>query len=126
MHVTYVILDYNGKYQVKNLSLDASGRGEIIVPKLGLVNASVTMIPSIEDIGSGVDDKTPYTYSIVASTQAANSSAPTNVSSGNSQDSGINLPFTIDKPLNQMSKEELMNVLLKLIIYLLSQGKTIF
>lgn len=33
------------------------------------------------------------------------------------------LPFTIEKPLNQMNKRELLIVLLRLIIYLMSQGR---
>ncbi len=124
---TYIIWNYNGKYEIKNLDLDASGKGEIIISKLGIDNASVMLIPSIKDASSGVDDKTPYTYSIVASTSIEPvSSTSSDVSSGGTQDGSVKLPFSIDKPLNQMSKEELMSVLLKLIIYLLSQGKTIF
>ncbi|MDD5696484.1 MAG: hypothetical protein PHO90_00730, partial [Candidatus Pacebacteria bacterium] len=39
--------------------------------------------------------------------------------------SDIQLPFEVSKPLGQMNREELLSVLLRLIIYLLLQGKLV-
>jgi hypothetical protein len=72
----------------------------------------------VEDNEVADDQSISFSYNISASTLTSNGEiGPSNT---------IKLPFTIDKPLNQMNKEELLMVVLKLIIYLVSQGKTIF
>ena len=70
--------------------------------------------------GQGVvkKDKTDqeFYYSISVTTQG---------SVENNDNTEVKLPFAIDKPLSQMNKEELLMVIIKVIIYLLVQGKTI-
>ena len=51
--------------------------------------------------------------------------AQTFIRENNNGDVDIELPFEIDKPLNQMNKEELLMVIIRLIIYLLMQGKLV-
>jgi len=41
------------------------------------------------------------------------------------QEQTIELPFEIDKPLNQMNREELLMVIIRTIIYLLVQGRLV-
>ncbi len=123
IRVFSVVWDYYGKYEVKELKLDADKKGELIVNNLGIDKASVLLIPLVEN-ESGADSSTQYSYSIMASTST--SSGATGDVTSNQGTSNVSLPFSIDKPLDQMNREELMTVLLKVIIYLLSQGKTIF
>jgi hypothetical protein len=114
--VIYVIRDYSGKYEVKELALNASKKGELIVPNMGIDKASVMLMPFVEGT-----NKTDSFYSIIATTIN-----PVATDSTSGTDNNIKLPFTIDKPLNQMNREELLMVLLKVIIYLASQGKLQF
>jgi hypothetical protein len=112
----YIIRDYFGKYEVKELTLDANKKGELIIPNMGIDKASVMLMPFVEGT-----NKTDSFYSIIATTIN-----PTTTESNNNTNNNIKLPFTIDKPLNQMNREELLMVLLKVIIYLASQGKLQF
>jgi len=114
--VIYVIRDYSGKYEVKELTLDASKKGELVIPNMGIDKASVMLMPFVKGT-----NKTDSFYSITATT--INS---TTVEPNNNTDNSIKLPFAIDKPLSQMNREELLMVLLKVIIYLVSQGKLNF
>jgi len=114
--VIYMIRDYSGKNEVKELALDANKKGELIIPNMGIDKASVMLIPFVKGTS-----KTDSFYSITAS--ALN---PTTVEPTNNTDNTIKLPFAIDKPISQMNREELLTLLLKVIIYLVSQGKLNF
>jgi hypothetical protein len=111
--VYYVIRYYTGKQEVKEIKLDNYGKAEIVFPKMGTSIASLVIIPSIQERNSSNQD---FYYSIVASTQG---------SVENNNNTEIKLPFEIDKPLNQMNKEELLILLIRVIIYLLVQGKLV-
>lgn len=115
--VLYVIRDYSSKYEVKELVLDINKKGELVIPNMGIDKVSVMLIPFIKDAV-----KIDSFYSITASTLNPVVAEPSNINNN----ININLPFTIDKPLNQMNREELLTVLLKVIIYLFSQGKLSF
>jgi hypothetical protein len=117
--VFYIIRNYSDKYEVKELKLDANNKGEIIIPNMGIEKASVMVIPLVEDSNLSASNSSYFYYSIITTT-----SNPDNDSGADNGE--INLPFSIDKPLNQMNKEELLTVLLKVIIYLFSQGKLTF
>lgn len=113
--VIYVIRDYSGKNEVKELTLDATKKGELVIPNMGIDKASVMLIPFVKG-----NNKTDSFYSITASTLNPTTVEPTNT------DNTIKLPFAIDKPMSQMNREELLTLLLKVIIYLVSQGKLNF
>ncbi|MFA5207996.1 MAG: hypothetical protein WC428_05050 [Candidatus Paceibacterota bacterium] len=114
--VIYVIRDYSGKYEVKELVFDNNMKGEIVIPNMGIDKSSIMLMPFV-----GGDSKSEYFYSITASTIN-----PADTELSNNTENNIKLPFSIDKPLNQMNREELLIVLLKVIIYLVSQGKLTF
>jgi hypothetical protein len=114
--VIYMIRDYSGKNEVKELALDANKKGELIIPNMGIDKASVMLIPFVKG-----NNKTDSFYSITAS--ALN---PTTVEPNTNTDNNIKLPFAVDKPMSQMNREELLTLLLKVIIYLVSQGKLNF
>lgn len=117
--VYYITRDYSGNYTVKELTLDSLKKGEISVSNLGTDIASLMIIPSIQNENVSPDIQTHYSYSITISTikDAATSDTGNN---------NVNLPFPVDKPISQMNREELLMVLLKLIIYLVTQGKLHF
>ncbi|MDD4531559.1 MAG: hypothetical protein PHH21_02520 [Candidatus Pacebacteria bacterium] len=115
LKVIYIIRDYSGGYEVKELTLDSLKKGTIQLSNLGTDKASLIMIPLIENrdfVSYGND----FLYSITVSTAAGTADDPADP--GN-----ISLPFALDKPLNQMNKEELLMVLIRLIIYLVLQGR---
>ncbi|HNP79490.1 MAG TPA: hypothetical protein PKI00_01400 [Candidatus Pacearchaeota archaeon] len=109
--VFYIIKDFSGNYELKELILDADKRGTINIPGMGKEKSSIVVIPIY--LGSSSNSF----YTITANTYTQTNNNPQN------QDS--NLPFQINKPLNQMSREELLSVLLRLIIYLILQGKLV-
>lgn len=118
--VLYIIRNYSDTYEIKELKLDANNKGEIVIPNMGIDKASVMVIPLVENPNLSASNNSDFYYSITATT--SNNSSNNNTVDNND----IKLPFAIDKPLNQMNKEELLIVLLKVIIYLVSQGKLKF
>jgi hypothetical protein len=114
---TYVIKKTNGQYIVNKVDLSTVKGKTINIDNTAKDISSIVFIVSLED-GDVLGDQTvSFSYNISASTLTPSGETTTNT---------IKLPFTIDKPLNQMNREELLMVVLKLIIYLISQGKAIF
>jgi len=88
------------------MKLDGNKKGTINVLGMGKDKSSVVVIPvSLSPSGNLF-----YSISIATFVQNQNQAQ---------------LPFEISKPLNQMNREELLSVLLRLIIYLLLQGKLV-
>jgi len=113
--VPYVIKNNSGAATVGELKLDSNGEAVLKISNMGQDISSVAIIPVV--MSSNAITNSTFYYSL----SAAVSSGTSGTSNAN-----INLPFAIDKPLNQMNREELLSVLLKLIIYLVSQGKLKF
>jgi len=106
LKVFYIIKDFSGNYEVKEMKLDGNKKGTINVLGMGKDKSSVVVIPvSLSPSGNLF-----YSISIATFVQNQNQAQ---------------LPFEISKPLNQMNREELLSVLLRLIIYLLLQGKLV-
>ncbi|MFA5013415.1 MAG: hypothetical protein WC520_02505 [Candidatus Paceibacterota bacterium] len=124
--IPYVIKSINGEETVGFFKLNKAQEGELIVPNIGTDIASVTVIPAIE-ITNYSDPASSYSYSLTAttSTSTTNANQGDTTNPDNGTETNIKLPFTIDKPLSQMTHEELLSVLLRLIIALLMQGKTL-
>ncbi|MDD5569155.1 MAG: hypothetical protein PHG23_01955, partial [Candidatus Pacebacteria bacterium] len=118
--IPYIIKSVSGGTTVGSLKLNNAGEGELIVPNMGKEVASVTVIPSVQVLNYG-DASDFYYYSLTATSFSEGSNADIDNPGTN-----ITLPFEIDKPLNQMNREELLTVLLRLIITLLAQGKQVF
>jgi len=117
-NVTYVIKKTNGQYIVNKVDLSSVKGRTINIDNSNKDISSIVFIVSVEDNEVADDQSISFSYNISASTLTPSGEiSPNNT---------IKLPFAIDKPLNQMNKEELLMVVLKLIIYLVSQGKTIF
>jgi len=117
MTIFYVIKSATGETSIGTMKL-TNQEGELVIPDMGQNVYSVTVIPSIHDDSISASDGKAYFYSITANTIN---------NDGQSQNADtIKLPFSIDKPLSQMNREELLTVLLKVIIYLVVHGKTIF
>jgi len=111
LKVFYIIKDFSGKYELKELTLDSSKKGTIIVTGMGKDKSSIVIIPIYLNSSQGAF------YSITANTYTSQTS--------NNEYEDPNLPFEVDKPLTQMNREELLGVLLRLIIYLILQGKLV-
>jgi len=111
LKVFYIIKDFSGNYELKELTLDTSKKGTIIVKGMGKDKSSIVIIPIY--LNSSPD----AFYSITANTYI-----PQN---NNDQIKDPSFPFEISKPLSQMNREELLGVLLRLIIYLILQGKLV-
>ncbi|MFA5232345.1 MAG: hypothetical protein WC410_01595 [Candidatus Paceibacterota bacterium] len=112
LRVFYIIKDFSGNYEVKEMALDASKKGTVTVLGMGKDKSSVILIPV------SLSSSSNLFYSITATTfsQPNENQGP---------GSEIQLPFEVSKPLGQMNREELLSVLLRLIIYLLLQGKLV-
>jgi len=103
----------------------------LIISDINTQVASVILIPSIQ-IKDAKSQSAEYNYSIAVTSfinngnqdQSGNNNQNNN-NQNNSDTSNIKLPFPISKPLDQMSREELLTVLLRLLIYILLQGKPI-
>jgi len=112
--VRYVIEDNTGKLSLNSLALDKNGQGQLVIPDFSKNNKSITIIPCLEmKVPSSADEKS-YTYYLSASTLSKVDSG----TSGQDGGSQISLPFSTDKPLAQMSQNELLIVLIRLILYL--------
>jgi hypothetical protein len=111
LKVFYIIKDFSGNYELKELTLDSSKKGTIIVSGMGKEKSSIVVIPiSLSSTASSF-------YSITANTYVPQDN--------NDQIQDAEFPFEVNKPLSQMNREELLSVLLRLIIYLILQGKLV-
>ena len=113
----YIVKNISGKNDVR--FIDISGQEvELIISNFGKDVSSVIFIPVAINENTNTNNNESYFYSIT--THIASKEVQEN---GNSID--IELPFTLDKPLNQMNREELLMVIIRTIIYLLVQGKLV-
>jgi len=111
----YVTRDYVGNYKINKAQLDNNGSQDLIIENMGTDISSVIIIPFVADL-SDAKNKVFFYY-------LTTSTLHREQSQDNNQNQDINLPFETNKPLSQMNREELLSVLLRLIIYLLLQGK---
>ena len=112
LKVFYIIKDFSGNYELKELTLDSNKKGTIIVTGVGKDKSSIVIIPiSLSSAPSAF-------YSITANTY-------TQTNPDQTQDTINPFPFEVNKPISQMNREELLSVLLRLIIYLILQGKLV-
>jgi hypothetical protein len=112
--VPYIIKRVDGTSIVRFLNLEGKQEADFLVSGIGTSVGYITVIPSLSNNNLESDS---YFYSLTARTFSKDIEDNTN--------NNINLPFETDKPLSQMNKEELLMVIIKVIIYLLVQGKTI-
>ena len=113
VNVPYIIKKTSGENVVKFIPLNGNQEGEIIISGVGSTVGYVTVIPVLANSDMGQESSF---YSLTAQTF---------IRENNNGDVDIELPFEIDKPLNQMNKEELLMVIIRLIIHLLMQGKLV-
>ena len=113
VNVPYIIKKTSGENVVKFIPLNSNQEGEIIISGVGSTVGYVTVIPVLANSDMGQESSF---YSLTAQTF---------IRENNNGDIDIELPFEIDKPLNQMNKEELLMVIIRLIIHLLMQGKLV-
>jgi len=113
--VSYIFKDQYEKSYVKVISFNSGEKKEIIIPNISENISPIIFIFSVE--GTELEKTTPNLFFIYSTTASITSDSP--LEEDNS------LPFETDKPLSQMTREELLRVLLRVIIYLLSQGRTI-
>lgn len=117
--IYYIIRYYNGKQEINSLDLEDGGKKEIVFPKMGVDIASLVVIVSAQGKDYSGSQSNDLYYSISVSTLSSNQN------NNDNNDEEIELPFSVDKPLNQMNREELLMVVIRLIIHLLLQGKAI-
>lgn len=119
LRLPYIIKSVTGKVDVHFMDVSKQ-EAELIVSNFGKEISSITFIPLAinENIDSSNDES--YFYSIAMHTSSGEVQENENNISDN-----IELPFSVDKPLNQMNREELLMVIIRLIIHLLLQGKAI-
>ena len=113
VNVPYIIKKTSGENVVKFIPLNGNQEGEIIISGVGSTVGYVTVIPVLANSDMGQESSF---YSLTAQTF---------IRENNNGDVDIELPFEIDKPLNQMNREELLMVIIRLIIHLLMQGKLV-
>ena len=113
VNVPYIIKKTSGENVVKFIPLNSNQEGEIIISGVGSTVGYVTVIPVLAN--SDMEQESSF-YSLTAQTF---------IRENNNGDVDIELPFEIDKPLNQMNREELLMVIIRLIIHLLMQGKLV-
>ena len=113
MKVPYIIKKTSGENVVRFIDLNQNQEGELVVTGIGSTVGYVTVIPVLAD--STIDNQS-YFYSLTAQTF---------VRENQGNNVNIDLPFELDKPLNQMNREELLMVIIRTIIYLLVQGKLV-
>ena len=102
----YVIRRTDGKVIVDQFKMPANKQeGELVVKNMDKEVSSIVFIPSVSSY-YGVSPDTKFYYSL----GATNFVAPVQ-----------SLPITISKPLDQMTKQELISTILRLLIYVLSQ-----
>ncbi|HQG09347.1 MAG TPA: hypothetical protein PKZ94_01785 [Candidatus Pacearchaeota archaeon] len=126
VRVPYIVKNVSGSYTVDFFNLDSNNSGELIISDINTQVASVILIPSIQ-IKDAKSQSAEYNYSITVTSfiNNGNQDQSGNNNQNNSNTSNIKLPFSISKPLDQMNREELLTVLLRLLIYILLQGKPI-
>lgn len=124
LRVPYIVKNASGLYTVDFLKLDANNNGELTIADLNREVSSVILIPSIQ-IQDAVSQIMEYNYSMTVSSFASGGNTNQGNTDNNTDTSNIKLPFTIDKPLNQMNREELLMVLLRLLITIMLQGRTL-
>ncbi|MCK9393385.1 MAG: hypothetical protein WCX30_01180 [Candidatus Paceibacterota bacterium] len=106
--VYYIIKKPNDEIIVDYLRLSSvTKEGEVVIKGVGKNVLSIIFIPSIVTFNT-TDTSSKYYYSLSASTFVSTPTVQT-------------LPISIDKPLSNMTKDELINVLLRLLYYLISQ-----
>jgi hypothetical protein len=125
--VRYIVEDNTGKLSLNTLALDKNQQGQLVIPDFSKQNRSITIIPCLErkTPANGVDEK-DYTYYLSAATlnktAPADQEAGGNATSTGQGDSGastqIDFPFALDKPIGQMSRQELLITIIRLILYL--------
>jgi hypothetical protein len=104
----YIIKKINGEVTVNSLKMPISNQeGELVVKDMDKDIASIVFIPSVKTFYN-TSQNVKFYYSLSA-TNFISSSVTTQV------------PITITKPLSQMTRQELVNTILKLLIYVLSQ-----
>jgi len=113
VNVPYIIKKTSGENVVKFIPLNSNQEGEIIISGVGSTVGYVTVIPVLANSDMGQESSF---YSLTAQTF---------IRENNNGDVDIELPFEVDKPLNQMNREELLMVIIRLIIHLLMQGKLV-
>jgi len=119
--VSYIYKDSKEKTHVESFYIEEGGEKEIIIPGL-LENISpITFIFSVEGTELEKQFSSPFfVYSVTASVVIGGVIEPETPT-----ESEISLPFEIDKPLGQMDRRELLMVIIRLLIYLLMQGKLV-
>jgi len=109
--VSYIVKDLSDKSSVNILNFKDGEEKQIAIPNVRNVS-SIVFIFSVEGDDTKMASNSFFVYNITASTILK--STPTEE---------IKLPFEVGKPLGQMTRDELLMVILRLIVYLLSQGK---
>lgn len=109
------IVESDEGYYIGSLDLNSKQEGGIIVEGMGDEIVSVIIIPSIQIEVEDIDNcaKDFYSYNIVASTVED----PEEEDAPSLEDS---LPFSIDKPIEQMSRQELLVVIIRLLLFYFS------
>jgi len=115
--IPYIIKTVLGKIEVGFINL-SNQETELAISNFGKDINYVIIIPIATDKNMSASNGESYFYSLTVQTLVKENQ-------DSLSDNDIKLPFEIDKPLSQMNKEELLMLLIRVIIYLLVQGKTI-
>lgn len=113
--VPYIVKTVSGENIVRFIPLSNNQEGEALISGIGKTVGYVTVIPSLVNDSNSQESQF---YSITTRTFTKKDLEITNLGTKE-------FPFEIDKPLNQMNKEELLMLLIRVIIYLSVQGKLV-
>ena len=137
--IPYIVQKFSGDYSFGAFPLDKDQKGEIIVPGFGKEISSVTIIPSIQDKIADFSSYEPsFAYYLTVSTvfqSKPKSETVPEQEPGREQESTSEqeqthqfqpkpssleskLPFSVSKPLSEMTYRELLITLIKLLLHL--------
>lgn len=112
----YIIEDNYGKLSLGTMVLNKN-QSQLSIPDFSRQNRSITIIPCLTaKVLSGSLKEKSFSYYLSASTLEKEGS--TVQPSQPSSPTQINLPFTIEKPINQMSRQELLILIIRIVLYL--------
>lgn len=128
--VNYLIEDKFGNISISSLTLDKNKKAQLLINDFSGNDNSIIIIPCLDakSVQTAADSEQSFTYylnaSTVAKTPDSGNQGNNGGTDGNNDQGGdtgnsteVKLPFTVSKPLAQMSTQELLMVVIRLILW---------
>jgi hypothetical protein len=113
--VTYIAEKANGKMIVGDFELNEEKQGTLLLSNMGEEYSSVIIIPRVEDSEMDADSYKKFNYSIIANVIPQQEEQEEQIEE--EQSTGLlETVFNITKPLNELSKQELLILIVKILL----------